>query len=381
MSPLSYPPRASGFSLVEIMVGLVIGLLGVLVIMQVATISQEQQRTTTSGDNAQNNGAIALYGLQSDIRQAGYGVSTLNLIGCGVTLRAGVTLNAIAPVTINPSWIPAAASDANTDTVLVVYGNSNGAAEGVGITSGSGTIYPVATPTAFNLNDQVIAEPQTRPASCALIIDTVAGVNPPASPVTVTTGTTTILPNGNATDMTNGMLYNLGQQTATQWPVFHVYAIRNGKLTMCDYWVNDCGSAANAPINTANEAVWVPIASDIASLRAQYGRDTSGPPMDAIVDLFDQTTPTTNCGWVRISAVRLAVVARSGQYSKNNVTMAAPSWMGNTVVTGSTTGANNPTSLPIDLSSDSNWQHYRYKVFETVIPLRNVTWMGVQSGC
>ncbi len=135
------------------------------------------------------------------------------------------------------------------------------------------------------------------------------------------------------------------------------------------------------PINTANDAVWVPSASDIASLRAQYGRDTSGPPMDAIVDLFDQTTPTTNCGWVRTSAVRLAVVARSGQYSRNNVTMAAPSWMGDTVVTGSTTGANNPTALPIDLSADSNWQHYRYKVFETVIPLRNVTWMGVQPGC
>ena len=29
---------------------------------------------------------------------------------------------------------------------------------------------------------------------------------------------------------------------------------------------------------------------------------------------------------------------------------------------------------PIDLSADANWRRYRYRVYETIIPLRNVMW-------
>jgi type IV pilus assembly protein PilW len=67
-------------------------------------------------------------------------------------------------------------------------------------------------------------------------------------------------------------------------------------------------------------------------------------------------------------AARLVVVARSAQLEKDNVTTVAPTWAG----TGTT---------PINLSNDANWQRYRYKVFETVAPLRNMAWMGVQAGC
>ena len=31
----------------------------------------------------------------------------------------------------------------------------------------------------------------------------------------------------------------------------------------------------------------------------------------------------------------------------------------------------------IDLSADPNWRKYRYRVYQTVIPLRNVIWAGV----
>ncbi|HEY3327928.1 MAG TPA: PilW family protein [Novimethylophilus sp.] len=336
----------AGFSLVEIMVGMVIGLIGIMVIMHVTVVSQGRQRTTTGSDDAQNNGAIALYGMQRDIRQGGYGISETNLVGCNVLLRAGITLNSMAPVTINHASIPA--GDANTDTVLVVYGNASISSQGNGIRSQPATAtYAVQSFSLFNTNDLVIATPQARSTPCNLVMDTVTGsVNPNVS---VTTG---------VANMAGGTLYNLGSA-----PKIVAYAVRNGNLTACDYILNDCSIAAN----TTNASIWVPIADNIVSMRAQYGRDTTNP-MDGIADIYDQTTPTTACNWVKTPAVRIALVARSAQRDPATVTAAAPTWAG--------TSAN-----PIVLTGLTNWQNYRYRVFQTVVPLRNVTWLGVQAGC
>ena len=67
-----------GFSLVEIMVALVIGMLGIIVMMQVFAMFEAQKRTTTGGDDAISSGSIALYSLQRDIQHAGWGISAIN---------------------------------------------------------------------------------------------------------------------------------------------------------------------------------------------------------------------------------------------------------------------------------------------------------------
>ncbi len=353
--------RASaGFSLVELMVGLVIGMIGVVVMMQIFSVSEGYKRTTTGGDDAQNNGAIGLYGLQRDVRMAGQGSNSFtdnaatpaaySLIGCNVTLRAGVTINALGPVTINHASIPA--GDANTDTLLVFYGAGDDGPEGDRIEAQPATTtYTMAgfsaasgTPS-IRVGDRVLAHPTPRPLPCNLSMESVTAVA--LSNVTVATG---------VAGMTGGALFNIGQA-----PRFVAYAIRNGRLTMCDYMVNNCGGAFNA-------THWVPLASNVVSLRAQYGRDTTAGTMDGTVDAFDQTTPTNVCGWVRTRAVRMALVARSAQLEKDVVTAAAPAWAGS--------GTN-----AVDLSADASWQNYRYKVFETIVPMRNVAWLGVQAGC
>ncbi|MGH8743102.1 MAG: PilW family protein, partial [Burkholderiales bacterium] len=80
-----------GFSLVELMVGMIIGLLGIIIIMQIFALSEGQKRTTTSGADAQTNGNIALYSIERDARQAGYGIN-LSALGCSTnTSLNGVT--------------------------------------------------------------------------------------------------------------------------------------------------------------------------------------------------------------------------------------------------------------------------------------------------
>jgi Tfp pilus assembly protein PilW len=67
--------RQTGFSLVDVMVGMVLSLLGTIIIFQVFEVSERIKRTTTSGGDAQQNGAAALFALERGVRQAGYGIN------------------------------------------------------------------------------------------------------------------------------------------------------------------------------------------------------------------------------------------------------------------------------------------------------------------
>ena len=136
------------------------------------------------------------------------------------------------------------------------------------------------------------------------------------------------------------------------------YAVRNGNLTLCDYMVNDCSIAAN----TGNTAIWVPIANNIVSLKAQYGarhHERAGPPQyvhgrhcglvrsnhaaGSVLDpgecAGDSATlaadvsggvagPTYQCAFARISAVRIALVARNANFEKPPSPQSRPRWAG-----------------------------------------------------
>jgi type IV pilus assembly protein PilW len=336
-------PRSAGFSLVEVMVGMVIGMIGVTVMMQVFSVAEGHKRTTTGAGDATSNGAIALYAVQRDIRQGGNGSGSTMLLGCDVQLRAGVTLANMGPVTIGPAAIPG--GDAGSDTVLVVYGDNSGVPEGDTITLWpASNTFSVAAPTSFAVGDRVIPRQRIRPSPCVLTMEPVVGVTAPSPPnVIVTTGP--------SVDPTGGRLFNLGPS-----PRVLAYAIRGGNLTRCDYGVNDCGSAANRN----DTAIWAPIASNIVSMRAQYANSTTSPIT------FDQSTPTTCAGWLPIRAIRIALVARSDQHEKDIVTVRTPTWAGS-------------ASAPIDLSANPDWQRYRYKVFETLVPLRNMIPTGAPA--
>lgn len=356
----SFPPasrHAAGFSLVEIMVGMVIGMFGIIIMLQVFSLAEGQKRATASGGDAQTSGAIALYGLQRDMRQSGHGITDAKLAACNVTLRAGVTLNLMAPVTVNHASIPA--GDASTDTLLIVYGNSYGTPQGDGITAQPATTtYTMQTASSFIAGDRIIAAPKTRATPCALSLDTVANT---ASP--------NVFPTTGVAAMSGGTLFNLGQS-----PKILAYAVRSGNLTMCDYMVNDCSAGGS----TGNSAIWIPIANNIVSLRAQYGRDTNNP-MDGVIDTYNQTALALACDTAKVSSIRIALVARAANYEKIAVTAAAPSWEGSTVQVA--TAPTNPAAVAIDVSANASWQNYRYRVFQSVVPLRNIAWQGAVSGC
>jgi type IV pilus assembly protein PilW len=344
-------PSSRGFSLIEVMVGLVIGMIGMVVMMQVFSLSEGKRRGATGGDDAQTNGAIAMYGMQSEIRQAGYGNSSTRMMGCNLLLRAGVTFNTFAPVTVNHADIPP--GDANTDTIVTATGNPVDSPEGDTIVSNATqTAYSTTVPSAFKTGDYVIAVPLSRPSPCALVLEKSGSVT--AAAINVPTG---------VANMARGTLFNMGNA-----PRIQAYAVRHGNLTVCDFMASNCTDASKKD----DASFWVPIAANVVSLRAEYGRDTSATA-DGIVDAFNQTAPTTACQWSRVAAVRFLLVSRNGQYEKTLVTTQA--------MVDRWTAAPAYSGLDVDLSGDADWQHYRYRTFRTVVPLRNITSLGAQPGC
>ena len=103
---LHRPRRPSGFSLVELMVGIVVAMAAVIVVMQVFKVSEGQRRNTTGGDDAATTGAIALSLMQRDLRQAGQGFTTAQLLDCKLNLGNGRSVGELVPVQINPTGIP-----------------------------------------------------------------------------------------------------------------------------------------------------------------------------------------------------------------------------------------------------------------------------------
>ena len=76
-----------GMSLIEVLVGVAIGLIGMLVIFQTLTVWDARTRATSAGTDAQVTGAVAMYNLERDLRLAGLGIGTREGLDLGCTVN------------------------------------------------------------------------------------------------------------------------------------------------------------------------------------------------------------------------------------------------------------------------------------------------------
>lgn len=365
---------ARGFTLVELMVAVVIGLATTLVIAQVLLFSEGQRRTTTSGSDAQINGAQAIYAIQRDIQMAGYGfASSPAIIGCEIHARfngADIAKNALGtptfPVALVPVQIDATDPDRNVVRVL----------------SSSKSNFSIPTrviPPSYDPADA--AKRIVFPVVSTLGIfagDLLLAAKDGASPCEVFRATSDPAVDGeiNRADEPGAWnpagfptaIYNDGDVLVNLGSlVDHTYSISaNNALQVAQFSIGS--PAAPAPARELH--------ANVVNLQALYGKDTDG---DGIVDLYDRVTPTTNAGWQQVRSIRVAVVTRSSQYEKDFVTLANPLWDVGTTATvtvvpaAAACGTSTCVTLKVETATDE-WKHYRYKVFDTVIPLRNLLW-------
>ncbi|HTP62515.1 MAG TPA: PilW family protein [Burkholderiales bacterium] len=353
----------AGFSLIELMVGMALGLLSVLIITQVMSLFEAQRRSTTGSADAQTNGGIALYSISRELQMAGFGLMPITnpSLECNVVTYGGTGITGIAPVSITDG-VAAAGVDAS-DTITLRYATSQMGGTVSQVSSLVGNAATVQSNLGCQVGDATLASAGATCAFSTVTAVSAAGV----SPITITLANTT-----------NVLSSNLG--CLGQWNEV-TYAVNQATGNL------DRTSVVNGVSTT------VPSVVGVVNLQAQYGISTSATS-NQIVQWVDATAGgtwdpalITVANRNRIKAVRVAVVARNAKIEPAAVTtacssivLAAPTGL---CAWDATSALPNPIALPfiaspaptIDLSpADANWARYRYRVFETIIPLRNVIW-------
>jgi type IV pilus assembly protein PilW len=117
------------------------------------------------------------------------------------------------------------------------------------------------------------------------------------------------------------------------------------------------------------------VAPDIMDLQAEYGvldQSTEPPTLSWISPTGTWATPTL-AQLENVRALRVALVARNSQYEKPVPGEECATTT--TAMVANRTGPFSSSSFVFDTTNyPDDWQCYRYKVFETVIPLRNGIW-------
>lgn len=356
--------RQSGLSLVELMVAMVIGLVGILAMTQAYLTSDRFNRSTTGEGSAQTGGLIALYQMERDMRMAGYGIASSAALGCGTidwyydpnysaSIQSGSPLPTLtlAPVTITTNGT-------NPDIVTVMFSTTAERLMPTSISSfnASSSEVTVDGVYGFNIGDLILLVNAAAPTRCTLgkITQVQAGpqklqLNPGAS-APYNPPAWGSFP---GTYVSGDLMLNLGN------PVVRAYSINNNKLRVTDALLQAAGAA---PLD---------IVDSIVDLRAQYGKDNGaggGTANDGRVDEYNNTMPATAAEWQQVLSVRMGILARIGVYEKPttgsncDATTTARSWSGGTF-------------SKLDVATvTSEDRCYRYRVFETVIPLRNMIW-------
>jgi type IV pilus assembly protein PilW len=394
----------SGFTLIELIVGLVIGLIASVVIMQTFSSFEGNKRSTTGIADAQTNGSIGLYMIQRELQFAGYGIpavsgtmpkitpaadglidnnfvdytgktqtqinatyaSTLadyntKIAANSATVQAGEVYSALkcnpAPtlsldvdndsttldVTVDVITPVVITNGATSDTVSISYGTTNRGAMSTNITSTAGTnTVGVQNNMGCRSGDVVLVTKNSNSPdnNTACVATTVTSTD---AQLDATTNTISVDTNAGMTKLATERFYRLSCLGEIRHAVF----------------------AVNANQLTKNNQ---PVISEVVSLQAQYGVSAT-----ANSELVNQWVDASGATWAtptvanrnRIKAVRLAIVARNNLLEKEVVSQ------------GCTGAAVGPAKVcvwgaNINLTAIPSWSNYRYRTYEIVVPLRNM---------
>ena len=352
-----------GFGLIEIMVGVVIGLLALLIVYRGLALSEGWRRTTTAGGDAQSAGMISTFLLAQDLANAGNTIAdtAADLMNCPV-------LPSAAAPSFAQTWKPLpvvlldGGGDAVSDEISLFHGANRRTVTQVDtrVTANVGDPFQVQSPLAWAVGHMFVITQQV-----GLLCD-VATVTALAGPDA-----------GGVVTITHSGVPNVYPQPS---------------------WIINLGPAANVRkvrYDLAGDTVRVtnlldavptpnPIVSNVVLMKAQYGIDTNN---DAAID---QWVSARNAPWRfvdvmnapiaqirQIKAIRIAMVVRSSQFERERDAEGR-------VDSGGEIGGFTRTLFPCNGLPGCTGEmpgvtipgtaSFRYRVFEQVIPLRNQIW-------
>lgn len=381
--------RQRGAGIIETMVGILIGMIVVAAVYNVLVLAEGYKRSTIGVADAQVTGQLTQYILGREIANGGAammmavdelgGCSDWRLKALPVAITAGATANDPDQLTVYYSSSPRVVHPVRFSGPLTLTTVPNA--------------YPVNSPNGFKPGDWIIATDYSGGSgNCALAKINPNGVTqldgsawPPASGggqvALAHTPVTAFAPAPDAGWRT----INMGPQLMRMH-----YTIDPVKAQLNSQNVNwlDPGGGLFQPVT--------PLAQNVVLLKAQYGVDVNGDNLldcwtDAVaanpcngLDYSGPTDPKTLAGGGpfatnataaqlrAIKAVRVAIVVRSEHQERPDALSASlvgqTAWLFNCA-------ANNATCLRrIQIDNTILNDYSRYRIYETVIPLRNSLW-------
>ena len=378
--------RQRGMGIVEVMVGILIGMIVVVAIYNVFAVAESYKRTAVGAADAQTTGLFAQFILAREISNAGNALSGdgSELATCTVAdpkwpMPAAPAFGAAGAKTIRP--LPVLISDGGaattSDALIVTYSTAPRVVSPVLFIdvpmAAAGDPFYVQSPNGFRVNDWIIAYDNNitgAGGNCELV--RVTAVTPGDSKGDVTTGivklgytpnTTALYKPGSATE--GSKVLNLGQRGEA---VRTLFDIANGQLRTTDL-------LAAAP--SAN-----PIAQNVVLMKAQYGVDCLG---NGVVT-WTAATASNLCGdgrnytpddfvpptlWdapnlARIRAIRIGIVVRSDEPDLKD-----PALVGQTAVLFDCSTHNAACQGRTTLNNTILADGFRHRFYETIVPMRN----------
>jgi type IV pilus assembly protein PilW len=352
-----------------------------LVIMQTLSVFEFQKRSTTAGSDAQVNGLMALLSMEQSIRSAGAGFANTAAFACS-TIYAwydngttnGPLSFSFSPITITSGGLT------GSDTITVQSGKNFLGNIPVTITTAmpsSSSELNVSQTIGFTANDLVLVANGT---GCTLMQLTT--IQPTALKLQHNPGGST------------GYNPSVPYQTSNSWPAYGANSqiINIGQINMSTYSISSTNrlqvKSSQLGVSGSNQ---VELATDIVSFKAQYGIAATGSQN---VTKWVNADSSSGTNWATptgiqvkmIKAVRLVIVSRSAKKETQDVTFDCTNTGSGTVNHGPcawTDTAADPAPkidlsfLPGGVTANPDWAKYRYKVYSTVIPLRNVIWANI----
>ncbi len=344
-----------GSFLVELMVGLLVSITGIMAMVAVFSQFEGQKRTTTQVSESVTNAALSMFPIQHYGKISGFGINNTSLLGCNVLTHDAQTGSSssfiLAPLLITGR------NDNENDTIQFVVGNATNYYAANTLTSAmanSLSNFELDSRFGINVGENVIVG---QPGSdCTMRQVTGLPTDIGLTNQVIHSGTTYL----NASGVSTAAIHNAstGMGIAYSGGAKLINVGTNPQVITFSVNNNQLFQSVNTGIaSTSTNQV---IGDNIVALKAVYGLDTNA---DGSVDTWTNVTPAT-ADLRQILGFRVAVISRAPLKEKtsggtcNVTTVSNISWLGGN----------------IDISGLPDWGCYRYRIIQTTVPLKNAMW-------
>jgi type IV pilus assembly protein PilW len=327
----------AGFSMVELLVATAITLIGLLVITQVFAVYEGWKRTTTGVAQSQEGGLLGAFTIEQELRHAGFG-----MIGLTCSKITAYNENAAPKIfSVNDNGMPITITRdpaTGSDKINVLYSTSPfGSIPAIiqlAMKYSSDPLH-VSNGIGFNAGDLVL----------------ISTPSPPSLPCSIlqVTGQPAI-EGENVT--APGSSWKLQHDASKSYPwnppdsldIFESF----GGYTLGAKVLN-LGQLVDRTFYVKNNFLWMDERNPVDGKLL--------PPYDLIPGVVGLRAESLPAGVDPPAAIRFSLIIRSGNWEKDQVSPAfIEYWPGE----------------QFDLGADD--RHYRYRVFQTIVPLKNNIW-------